>query len=231
MRAQSVAAVLRHAVSAGEYAPGTKLNEVAVAEKLGISRNTLREGFATLAADGIIDRIPNRGVFIASPTSDDILSLYRARAVIEPGALQWGDALDVDTLDRIVADAEASVSAASVASSAALAASDTSAASAEAEAPVPTPAATALANQLFHRTVVEAAGSALLNEEMDRLLARMRLVFLTVERVRPGLHSDFVPVNRQIVTLLQAGDRAGAAEALQVSLVKTGTSLASTLRG
>ncbi|HCT14027.1 GntR family transcriptional regulator [Corynebacterium nuruki] len=201
MRAQSVAAALRHAVSAGEYSPGEKLNEVAVAEKLGVSRNTLREGFAALAADGIVDRIPNRGVFIASPTAAEILDLYRARAVIEPGALLWGDAPDVDALDRIVADAEVS--------------SDSGASS-----------SVALANQAFHRTIVAAAGSALLNEEMDRLLARMRLVFLTVEQVRPALHSDFVPVNRRIVELLRTGDRAGAAEALRASLVETGDSLA-----
>ncbi|WP_291473718.1 GntR family transcriptional regulator [Corynebacterium sp.] len=210
MRAQSVAAVLRHAVSAGEYSPGEKLNEVAVADKLGISRNTLREGFASLAADGIVDRIPNRGVFIASPGAEDIRNLYRARAVVEPGALLWGDALDVDALDRVVTDAEVSESTDSP------------------ESAVET-AETALANQLFHRTVVESAGSGLLNEEMDRLLARMRLVFLTVERVRPGLHGEFVPVNRQIVTLLRAGDRAGAASALRASLVETGETLASTV--
>jgi DNA-binding GntR family transcriptional regulator len=210
MRAQSVAAVLRHAVSAGEYCPGEKLNEVAVADKLGISRNTLREGFASLAADGIVDRIPNRGVFIASPGAEDIRNLYRARAVVEPGALLWGDALDVDALDRVVTDAEVSESTDSP------------------ESAVET-AETALANQLFHRTVVESAGSGLLNEEMDRLLARMRLVFLTVERVRPGLHGEFVPVNRQIVTLLRAGDRAGAASALRASLVETGETLASTV--
>jgi DNA-binding GntR family transcriptional regulator len=200
MRAQSVAAALRHAVSAGEYSPGEKLNEVAVAVKLGVSRNTLREVFAALAADGIVDRIPNRGVFIASPTAGDILDLFRARAVIEPGALLWGDAPDVDTLARIVGDAEA-----------------------------PSAAGTqdvALANQDFHRTIVAIAGSDLLNEEMDRLLARMRLVFLTVEQVRPALHSEFVPVNREIVTLLRAGDRAGAAEALRASLVETGDSMA-----
>jgi DNA-binding GntR family transcriptional regulator len=210
MRAQSVAAVLRHAVSAGEYSPGEKLNEVAVADKLGISRNTLREGFASLAADGIVDRIPNRGVFIASPGAEDIRNLYRARAVVEPGALLWGDALDVDALDRVVTDAEVSES------------TDSPESAVER-------AETALANQLFHRTVVESAGSGLLNEEMDRLLARMRLVFLTVERVRPGLHGEFVPVNRQIVTLLRAGDRAGAASALRASLVETGETLASTV--
>ena len=154
-----------------------------------------------LAADGIVDRFPNRGVFIASPGAEDIRNLYRARAVVEPGALLWGDALDVDALDRIVTDAEVSVSESS---------------SAE----------TALANQLFHRTVVESAGSTLLNEEMDRLLARMRLVFLTVGRNRPGFHDEFVPVNRQVVTLLRAGDRAGAASTLRASLVETGEALA-----
>jgi len=73
---------------------------------------------------------------------------------------------------------------------------------------------------------VESAGSTLLNEEMDRLLARMRPVFLTVARNRPGFHDEFVPVNRQVVTLLRAGDRAGAASTLRASLVETGEALA-----
>lgn len=206
MRADSVSTRLRRSISAGEYSPGEKLNEVIVAERLGVSRNTLRESFSTLAADGILDRIPHRGVFIASPTAADILGLFRARAVIEPGSLLWGDAPDVDALDRIVGEAEAS-----------LTGGDT--------------ATTALANQVFHRTVVEAAGSDVLNEEMDRLLSRMRLVFLTVEQLRPTLHSEFVPVNRRIVTLLRAGDRAGAAETLRASLVATGEDLASPLGG
>lgn len=205
MRAQSAAALLREAVSAGEYAPGTKLNEVAVAERLGVSRNTLREGFATLAADGILDRIPNRGVFISSPTADDVRDLFRARAVVEPGALLWGASPDTDALDHTVTAAESS-----------LATGDTG--------------RTATANQSFHRLIVNSAGSTLLDDEMDRLLARMRLVFLSVEQTRPTLHSDFVPVNRRIVTLLQTGDRSGAAEALRVSLVETGDALAGTLQ-
>ncbi|MGP5622474.1 GntR family transcriptional regulator [Candidatus Corynebacterium faecigallinarum] len=211
MRAQSVAAALRQAVSAGEYSPGEKLNEVIVAEKMGISRNTLREGFASLAAEGIIDRIPHRGVFITSPTAADVLSLFRARAVVEPGAVLWGAELDVDALDRIVSTAEA-------------------AETADVES-VDSAAAIALANQEFHRALVGAAGSALLDEEMDRLLARMRLVFLAVERVRPNLHGDFVAVNRQIVTMLRDGDRDAAAAMLRASLVETGETLAAIVHG
>ena len=214
MRAQSVAAALRQAVSAGEYSPGEKLNEVIVAEKMGISRNTLREGFASLTAEGIIDRIPHRGVFIASPTAADVLSLFRARAVVEPGAVLWGTELDVDALDRIVSTAEAAETA-----------------DVESVDSVDSAAAIALANQEFHRTLVGAAGSALLDEEMDRLLARMRLVFLAVERVRPNLHGDFVAVNRQIVTMLRDGDRDAAAAMLRASLVETGETLATIVHG
>ena len=214
MRAQSVAAALRQAVSAGEYSPGEKLNEVIVAEKMGISRNTLREGFAGLAAEGIIDRIPHRGVFITSPTAADVLSLFRARAVIEPGAVLWGTELDVDALDRIVSTAEAAETA-----------------DVESVDSVDSAAAIALANQEFHRALVGAAGSALLDEEMDRLLARMRLVFLAVERVRPNLHGDFVAVNRQIVTMLRDGDRDAAAAMLRASLVETGETLAAIVHG
>lgn len=217
MRAQSVAAALRQAVSAGEYSPGEKLNEVIVAEKMGISRNTLREGFASLAAEGIIDRIPHRGVFIASPTAADVLSLFRARAVVEPGAVLWGTELDVDALDRIVSTAEAAETA--------------DVESVDSVDSVDSAAAIALANQEFHRTLVGAAGSALLDEEMDRLLARMRLVFLAVERVRPNLHGDFVAVNRQIVTMLRDGARDAAAAMLRASLVETGETLAAIVHG
>ncbi len=220
MRAQSVAAALRQAVSAGEYSPGEKLNEVIVAEKMGISRNTLREGFASLAAEGIIDRIPHRGVFIASPTAADVLSLFRARAVVEPGAVLWGTELDVDALDRIVSTAEAAETA-----------DVESVDSVDSVESVDSAAAIALANQEFHRTLVGAAGSALLDEEMDRLLARMRLVFLAVERVRPNLHSDFVAVNRQIVTMLRDGARDAAAAMLRASLVETGETLAAIVHG
>jgi DNA-binding GntR family transcriptional regulator len=201
MRAQTAAQQLRLAVSAGEFAPGQKLSEVAVADRFGISRNTLRESFAMLLADGVLERVPNRGVFIASPGAEDVRSLYLARAVVEPGALLWGSDLDVDVLHRIVAEAEAHQRDGDL-------------------------AATAAANQEFHRAVVAAAGSELLDEEMERLLARMRLVFLRAEQRDPGFHGGFVAVNRAVVTLLQAGERQDAATRLRDSLLQTRETLA-----
>ena len=99
MLAHNVSAEVRRAISRGEFAPGQKLNEVALAERFGVSRNTLREAFAMLTAEGLCERIPNRGVFLATPTPEFVTDTFRARAAIEPAALLWGPDLDVDRLD------------------------------------------------------------------------------------------------------------------------------------
>ena len=84
-----VASVLRERIAAGQLAPGAKLAEEALGEVLGVSRNTLREAFSTLAAEHVVTRIPNRGVFVAQPTADDIREIYRVRRFLEPAALLW----------------------------------------------------------------------------------------------------------------------------------------------
>lgn len=72
MLSQSVASELREAISAGEFQPGEQLSEVKAAERFNCSRNTLRESFTRLAAERIVERIPNRGVFLATPDADYI---------------------------------------------------------------------------------------------------------------------------------------------------------------
>lgn len=187
---------MRRAISAGEFEPGEQLIEAEMVDKLGVSRNTLREAFAMLVADGLLERIRNRGVFIARLGADDIADLYLARAAVEPAALAWGEHHDVDTLADVVGQAEQALAAGRTAD-------------------------VALCNQRFHRQIVAGMGSATLDSQMDRLLARMRLVFLQVLRREPGFHGDFVGVNRRVVTLLSEGRNTEAAEVLHDSLVQT----------
>lgn len=167
-----------------------------MAERLDVSRNTLREAFAMLVADGLLLRIRNRGVFIAQLGAAEICDLYLARAAVEPAAIAWGEHHDVDKLNDVVARAEQALSEGRHAD-------------------------VALANQQFHRQIVAGMGSATLDANMDRLLARMRLVFLQVLRREPGFHGDYVGLNRRVLTLLAAGQKKKAAAALHDSLVQT----------
>ncbi|HEY8295211.1 MAG TPA: GntR family transcriptional regulator, partial [Micrococcaceae bacterium] len=96
---------LRQRIAAGQLAPGTKLAEEALCEALGVSRNTLREAFTSLHAEHIITRIPNRGVFVAHPSAEDIREIYRVRRYLEPAALMWSPSRSVTDLEAIVARA------------------------------------------------------------------------------------------------------------------------------
>ena len=109
MLAQNVASEVRRAISRGEFSPGQKLNEVALAERFEVSRNTLREAFAMLTSEGLCERIPNRGVFLATPSPDFVTDTYRARAAIEPAALLWGEELDVDRLEELNTEAREAI--------------------------------------------------------------------------------------------------------------------------
>src|ERR1700687_6519391 len=56
---------LRNFIVEGLLAPGVKLNERTLCETLGISRTPLREALKVLAAEGLIDILPNRGASVS----------------------------------------------------------------------------------------------------------------------------------------------------------------------
>ncbi len=88
-----VAEELRRAVFDGELEAGTPLREVALADSLGVARSTVREALGLLVAEGIAVREPNRGVSVASPDSEAITDVVRARAVLEvAGVRRWASA-------------------------------------------------------------------------------------------------------------------------------------------
>jgi DNA-binding GntR family transcriptional regulator len=53
--------VLREQVLTGEIPAGSRVNEVEVAQKLGISRGPLREAIRHLASEGLLTLVPHRG--------------------------------------------------------------------------------------------------------------------------------------------------------------------------
>lgn len=56
---------LRDAIIQGELAPGVRLNERVLCERLGISRTPLREAVKLLANEGLVELLPRRGAIVA----------------------------------------------------------------------------------------------------------------------------------------------------------------------
>jgi DNA-binding GntR family transcriptional regulator len=84
--ADHVERALRERILEGVLEPGSRLHQEALADELGVSRTPLREALGRLAADGLVDVLPNRGARVADVREEDLRASYEARLVIEPGA-------------------------------------------------------------------------------------------------------------------------------------------------
>ena len=78
-----VAARLRTMLIEGEIAPGAKLNERALCERLHVSRTPLREAIKALAAEGLVDLLPNRGAVAVKLNEADVEYTFEVLAMLE----------------------------------------------------------------------------------------------------------------------------------------------------
>ena len=74
---------LRDLIIEGELAPGARLNERALCDRLGISRTPLREAFRLLAAEGLIELLPNRGATVMVLSGADIRESFEVMSALE----------------------------------------------------------------------------------------------------------------------------------------------------
>ncbi len=80
---EQVAQRLRQMLVEGRIAPGAKLNERELSELLNVSRTPLREAIKMLAAEGLVELLPNRGAVAVSLTEQDILDTFEVMAGLE----------------------------------------------------------------------------------------------------------------------------------------------------
>ena len=78
-----VAQRLRLMLVEGRIAPGAKLNERALTEVLQVSRTPLREAIKMLAAEGLVELLPNRGAVAVSLSETDVLNTFEVMAGLE----------------------------------------------------------------------------------------------------------------------------------------------------
>src|SRR5471032_352595 len=90
-RSQTTKATLgvRELVLDGELAPGERVSEVALAERLGVSRTPLRIALTTLAHEGLLERLRGGGFVVRSFTRADIADGIELRGVLEGTAARF----------------------------------------------------------------------------------------------------------------------------------------------
>jgi len=81
--ASAVQQAIEQAILSGQYPPGAKLIEAALAEKLGVSRGPIREAFRMLDEAGLVRTEKNRGVFVRDISLDEATEIFDLRAAME----------------------------------------------------------------------------------------------------------------------------------------------------
>ena len=78
-----VAERLREGILQGRYVAGQRLIARDVLEDIGVSRGPLREALRRLAADGLVELVPNRGATVRHLTLRQVKDLFQIRESLE----------------------------------------------------------------------------------------------------------------------------------------------------
>ncbi|GAA4657939.1 GntR family transcriptional regulator [Kineococcus glutinatus] len=77
------AQALREALLTGDLAPGQRLVEADLAASFGVSRASVRAALMDLTAEGLVERIPNRGARVRVVTVAEAVAITECRMVLE----------------------------------------------------------------------------------------------------------------------------------------------------
>lgn len=74
---------LRHSILSGDVAPGQRLVEEELASTLGVTRQSLRAALLELTAQGLVERIPNRGARVRVVSTEEAVAITECRMALE----------------------------------------------------------------------------------------------------------------------------------------------------
>lgn len=203
-----VADELRRALFDGELDPGTPLREVALAESLGVARSTVREALGVLVAEGLADRVPNKGTAVHDLSAEEIRDVCRARAVLETAGLRrWRDASE-ESRDGVRA---ALVEFERIS-----------------HAPA-SPHELTAAHLAIHRALAGLTESPRLTAMADTLYAEIRLALARLDRTRGNVREQ-AHSHAHLLGLLEADDLTAAEAELAAHLAGAERSMVESLR-
>jgi DNA-binding GntR family transcriptional regulator len=79
----SIVATLKERIIHWQYPPEHRLTEAELCQKFGVSRSPVREALRTLATDGFVKKMPNRGYAVKQYNLREIEELYDVRLALE----------------------------------------------------------------------------------------------------------------------------------------------------
>lgn len=195
-------AYVREQVLGSPAATGTFLNEQQLATQIGVSRTPVREALLMLQAEGLVEMMPKRGVYVPAMSGRQITELMDLRGALERHAattcLEAGHA-PVAAMEQALADQEELCAAESDGVEQQFIEIDT----------------------LFHQILIDAAGSELLSRTYAGLRARQLRVGVTALLHGGDRRRDVCSEHRTIVDALAAGDAARTHRAIEDHLAIT----------
>jgi DNA-binding GntR family transcriptional regulator len=107
-----IAATLRDAILAGDYAPGERIRQDELAERHGASRLPVRDALRMLEAEGLVTLVANTGAWVSRISIEECQEMYQMRERLEPLLLRMNVPLltddDVDGLELLASAMETS---------------------------------------------------------------------------------------------------------------------------
>ncbi|TKG70554.1 GntR family transcriptional regulator [Prauserella endophytica] len=185
---------LRALILSGKFEPGARLQPDALASALSMSPTPVREAIQRLAAEGLVQFVPQKGAQVVTQSLADMLAIYQLRMVLEPvafslsirrGTPEWSigvrrswDALTSsshpgDTWNEEFEQKHAD----------------------------------------FHFQLISACDSEALLREIDRLRAQS-LMYRAVSRAPHGPGPDFARAHEPLLAAALEGDHSGAIDVL-----------------
>jgi len=83
----AVTQLLRQSLDRGQWASGTPLRQEEIAAAFGVSRVPVREALFQLQAEGLVHMVPNKGMFVRTPSEADLREWFRLRLLVETDVL------------------------------------------------------------------------------------------------------------------------------------------------
>jgi len=175
---------IRGGITGGQIRAGSQLGEAELAAQFQVSRGPVREAMQRLIQEGLLESLPNRGVFVVKLGVDDIADIYLARRAVERAAIDalllTGGPDALTGVERILRRMESAARSGRWATVADL-------------------------DLQFHQALVAASGSARLARIETTLLLETRLFMAALQRAYT-IREDLVSEHRQIFDALSSRD-------------------------